>query len=120
MTEQSIYDILNEKAPFATAEEWDNPGLLVGSPQQEITGILVALDATPGAVAAAEAIGANLLVNYAVSKMQVVKLSSFGAVTSLVSMFAGVIFLDEPISASLLLGAVLILVGVYQVTKPKK
>lgn len=64
MTVQTIYDFLNQKAPFATAEAWDNPGLLVGDPQQEITGILVALDATPGALAAAQAIGANLLVTH--------------------------------------------------------
>ncbi|MBQ4333530.1 MAG: Nif3-like dinuclear metal center hexameric protein [Clostridia bacterium] len=64
MTVQDIYDFLNEKAPFATAEEWDNPGLLVGSPQQAVTGILVALDATPGAIEAAAAMGANLMVTH--------------------------------------------------------
>lgn len=62
-------------------------------------------------------IGANLLVNYAVGAMSVVKLTSFGAVTTLCSMFAGVIFLGEPMTLSLLIGAVLILVGIYQVTK---
>jgi len=34
-------------------------------------------------------------------------------------MVAGVVFLREPVSISLLLGAVLILVGIRQVTKPK-
>lgn len=63
-------------------------------------------------------IGANLLVNFAVSRMQVVKLSAFGAITTLVSMCAGVLFLHEPVSLSLILGAVLILVGVHQVTRP--
>ncbi|MBQ7796161.1 MAG: DMT family transporter [Lachnospiraceae bacterium] len=63
-------------------------------------------------------IGANLLVNYAVGKMAVVKLSSFGAITTLCSMFAGVIFLGEPMTPSLLIGAFMILVGIYQVTKP--
>jgi drug/metabolite transporter (DMT)-like permease len=65
-------------------------------------------------------VGANLLVNYAVSKMSVVTFSSFGALTTLCSMFAGVVFLHEPMSASLLFGAVLILVGIYQVTRPDK
>ena len=62
-------------------------------------------------------IGANLLVNYAVGKMSVVKLSSFGAITTLCSMVSGVILLGEPVSWSLVIGATLILIGIYQVTK---
>ena len=64
MTIQHIYDYLNTKAPFATAEEWDNPGLLVGDPHQAVTHILVALDATDGALAAAKAVGADLIVTH--------------------------------------------------------
>jgi len=63
-------------------------------------------------------LAANLLVNFAVSRMQVVKLSSFGAVSTLVSMFSGVIFLGEPMNFWMFSGAVLILWGVYQVTRP--
>ncbi len=33
-------------APFELAENWDNVGLLVGNPEQEISSILVGLDAT--------------------------------------------------------------------------
>ena len=62
---------------------------------------------------------ANLLVNYASGHMSVFKLSSFGSLSTLCSMVAGVLFLREPVSVSLLLGAVLILVGIRQVTKPK-
>ena len=63
-------------------------------------------------------LAANLLVNYAVSRMQVVKLSSFGAVSTLVSMFSGVIFLKEPMNFWMFTGAILILWGVHQVTRP--
>lgn len=63
-------------------------------------------------------LAANLLVNFAVSRMQVVKLSSFGAVSTLVSMFSGVIFLREQMTLWMFVGAVLILWGVYQVTRP--
>lgn len=63
-------------------------------------------------------LAANLLVNFAVSRMQVVKLSSFGAVSTLVSMFSGVIFLQEPMNVWMFTGAILILWGVYQVTRP--
>lgn len=62
---------------------------------------------------------ANLLVNYATGILSVFQVSSFGAISTLCSAFAGVVFLREPISWSLLLGAVLILVGIRQVTKPK-
>ena len=62
---------------------------------------------------------ANLLVNYASGHMSVFMLSSFGSLSTLCSMVAGVVFLREPVSISLLLGAVLILVGIRQVTKPK-
>lgn len=63
---------------------------------------------------------AGLLVNYASGHMSVFKVSSFGALSTLCSAFAGVVFLKEPVNWTLLLGAVLILVGVHQVTKPKK
>jgi drug/metabolite transporter (DMT)-like permease len=63
-------------------------------------------------------IAANLLVNYAVSHMSVFKVSSFGALSTLCTMVAGIVFLKEPVSWELLLGAVLILVGIRQITKP--
>ena len=62
---------------------------------------------------------ANLLVNYASGQMSVFKVSSFGSLSTLCSVLAGVVFLKEPMSWSLLFGAVLILVGIRQVTKPK-
>ena len=62
-------------------------------------------------------IGCNLLANYAMGKLSVVKASSFGAILTLVSMVSGVIFLGEPVSWSVAVGAVLVLVGIYQVTK---
>lgn len=62
-------------------------------------------------------VGANILVNFAAGRMTVVKLSAFGSLATLCSMFAGVIFLDEPMTAGLFLGSVLILVGIRQVTK---
>ena len=62
---------------------------------------------------------AQLLSNYATGKMSVFKMSSFGALSTLCSVFAGMI-LGEPMNNMLLLGAVLILVGIQQVTKPDK
>lgn len=62
---------------------------------------------------------ANMLVNYAAGHMSAFKVSSFGSLSTLCSVLAGVVFLQEPVSWALLLGAVLILVGIRQVTKPK-
>ena len=64
-------------------------------------------------------VAAQLLVNYASGKMSVFKVSSFGALSTLCSVFAGVVFLKEPMNIMLFLGALLILIGIRQVTKPK-
>jgi len=60
---------------------------------------------------------ANLLVNYALGKMSLFKVSSFGALSTLCSAVAGIVFLKEPFSVSLLVGGILILVGVHLITK---
>lgn len=47
---------------------------------------------------------ANTMVNHAAGHMSVVKLSTFGALTTLVSAFTGIVFLHEPVSAMILAG----------------
>lgn len=64
MTIGEIQTYLNEKAPFDTAEPWDNVGLLIGKADDAVTGILVTLDVTVGAINAAKAAGANLIVSH--------------------------------------------------------
>ena len=64
MTVQEIYAYLHSRAPFDTAEGWDNPGMLVGDPRREVSRVLVALDATAGAVDTAEAVCADLIVTH--------------------------------------------------------
>ena len=46
MKTSELLNILNQHVPFSSAESWDNVGLLIGDKQQEITGILTALDCT--------------------------------------------------------------------------
>ena len=41
---QTVIDMVERLAPKGLAEEWDNPGLLVGSPGQEVEKVLVCLD----------------------------------------------------------------------------
>ena len=51
-------------APFSLAEEWDNSGLLIGSPNNDITKIAVCLDAVTNAVIEADNLGCNVLVTH--------------------------------------------------------
>lgn len=61
-TLQGLLAILDEIAPPRLAEAWDNIGLLVGDPGQEVRGVLVALDVTAEVLAEAEDQGCNVVV----------------------------------------------------------
>ena len=63
-------------------------------------------------------IAANLLSNYAVARMSVFKAASFGAVSTLCTTVGGILFLNEPYNPVLLVGAGLIIVGIWQITRP--
>ncbi len=64
ITLQTIINILNDIAPFAWAEDWDNVGIMIGDPDQEISGILAGLDPTTALLAEARDIGANLIITH--------------------------------------------------------
>ena len=59
-----VESILNEYADMESAEDYDNVGALVGRRDQEVTKILVALDATMDVVREAEGMGAELIVTH--------------------------------------------------------
>ena len=59
-----IIEFAQQIAPLESAEEWDNVGLLVGSPDAEIDRVLLALDITPAVVREAHRIGARLIVSH--------------------------------------------------------
>lgn len=59
-----ILDFLEHKAPAYTAEEWDNVGLLTDCGHEDIRGVVVALDATPAAIAFAAEQKAQLLITH--------------------------------------------------------
>lgn len=61
---KQIIDIINQIAPFALAESWDNSGLQVGDPAWQVSNILVALDATDKALAKAEKLGCDMLITH--------------------------------------------------------
>ena len=60
----SIIAFAQQIAPFESAAEWDNVGLLVGSPEWEIDRVLLALDITPDVVREAHQKGARLIVSH--------------------------------------------------------
>ena len=62
---------------------------------------------------------ANLLVNYATGQLSLFKVSSFGALSTLCTALAGAFILEEPFNVSLVLGGVLVLSGVFLVTREK-
>lgn len=59
---QVIVDMLERLAPKRLAEEWDNPGLLVGSFRQEVRKVYVCLDVSLPVAEEAIACGADMIV----------------------------------------------------------
>ena len=64
MTIKNITDYIEELAPLAYAEDFDNVGLLVGDSQTEVTGVLVALDTLEETIDEAIEKGCNLIVSF--------------------------------------------------------
>lgn len=61
---KEILQSLNAAAPFSLAEAWDNVGLLVGNPEQEVTAVLAGLDPTNRLVDEALEKGANTIITH--------------------------------------------------------
>jgi len=64
MKVMALKAFLDEIAPPQYQESYDNSGHLVGNPDDEITAVLVSLDATEAVVDEAAAIGANVIVSH--------------------------------------------------------
>ena len=64
VTVKDVAAALEAFAPRQYAEGFDNTGLLVGEPDTEVTGILVAHDCLEEVVAEAQAKGCNLIVAF--------------------------------------------------------
>ena len=64
MKAKEIAAVIERFAPLATQEEWDNAGFCIGSPEQEIHGVLVGFDCTPELVDEALAKGADMIVTH--------------------------------------------------------
>lgn len=64
LTVGDVYRAIDRIAPFELAEEWDNAGILAGSAQLAVTGVLCALDLNFGVIDEAVQKGANLIVTH--------------------------------------------------------
>ncbi len=61
---KEIVKILNDKANPGLAEEWDNPGLQVGSMDWDVKKVLITLDVTEGAVTEAVENDVDLIISH--------------------------------------------------------
>lgn len=62
---RELIDKLEEKYPFELQEEWDNSGLQVGNPDDELRGVVLSLDLEEGAIdKALEERKANLIITH--------------------------------------------------------
>lgn len=64
MTVGEVTSVLESFAPLGIQEKWDNSGLLIGSPDSPVHGILVGLDCTPELIDEAAACGADLVITH--------------------------------------------------------
>lgn len=60
----TIYRYIDGFAPFSSAMDFDNAGLLAGSQETEVTCAVLSLDITPGVVREAVLLGAQLIVSH--------------------------------------------------------
>ena len=64
MKVKDIIKVIEDFAPLSIQEGWDNSGLCVGSPEDDVTSVLLALDCTPALVDEAIACGADMIVTH--------------------------------------------------------
>ena len=64
MKVKDIIKVIEDFAPLSIQESWDNSGLCVGSPEDEVTSVLLALDCTPALVEEAAACGADMIITH--------------------------------------------------------
>ena len=63
MKVKDITDAIERFAPLSIQEGWDNSGLAVGSPEDEVHGVLVGFDCTKELIDEAVAEGCDLVVS---------------------------------------------------------
>ena len=63
-TVQTVCDAMNRIAPKYLAEEWDNPGLIIGDPHQEVSRVLICLDVSDAIIQNAVESKAQMIISH--------------------------------------------------------
>lgn len=64
MKVRDITAAVEEFAPLSIQEEWDNSGLCIGSPEDEVHGVLVGFDCTEALIDEAVALGCDMVITH--------------------------------------------------------
>lgn len=64
MKVKDIIAVIEDFAPLSNQESWDNSGLCIGSPEDEVHGVMLALDCTEELVDEAVKAGADMIVTH--------------------------------------------------------
>lgn len=64
MTIADIISAIEDFAPLALQQSWDNSGVQIGSTEADVSGVVLALDLTPRVVERAIATGSNLIISH--------------------------------------------------------
>ena len=64
MKVREVINVIEEFAPLNLQEKWDNSGLCIGSPDDEVSSVLFGLDCTPELVDEAVACGADMIITH--------------------------------------------------------
>lgn len=64
MKVKDITSVIESFAPLSIQESWDNSGLIIGSPEQEVHGVLLGFDCTAELVDEAVRSGADMIVTH--------------------------------------------------------
>ena len=64
MTVRDITNAIEEFAPLSVQESWDNSGLVIGSPEDTVTGVMVGFDCTVELIREAIQKGCNMVVTH--------------------------------------------------------
>jgi dinuclear metal center YbgI/SA1388 family protein len=61
---KDIMNSLGKIAPFDFQEDYDNSGLIIGNPEEIVTGVLLVLDVTESVLEEAKSLGFNLIISH--------------------------------------------------------
>ena len=64
MKAKDIIKVIEDFAPLSIQESWDNSGLCIGSPEDEVSSILIGLDCTEALVDEAVSCGADMIITH--------------------------------------------------------